>query len=82
VEEHFRQIERRGGIRPGVIESILNREIFLLANEVFGTTPQWLSELFERVKIRCCPMREPLRKKPPVKLDDLLRSGAWSNLRY
>ena len=37
----FREVEKRGLVRPGITESRLNEEVYALAKELFGITTYW-----------------------------------------
>jgi Xaa-Pro dipeptidase len=41
AEQLFREVEARGLIRPGILESQLNQEIYELAKEMYGISTYW-----------------------------------------
>jgi Xaa-Pro dipeptidase len=67
----FREIEARGLVRAGIMESTLNEEIFALAKEMFGTTTHWHKRI-----VRAGPNTLlPYAENPPdlaIKADDIL----------
>jgi Xaa-Pro dipeptidase len=41
AENLFHEIKKRRLIRPGILESQLNEEIYSLAKQMYGTTTYW-----------------------------------------
>jgi Xaa-Pro dipeptidase len=71
AEELFRQISLRNLIRPGILESALNAEIFELANELYGIKKYWHKRI-----VRAGPNTlSPYAENPPDRLiaeDDIV----------
>ena len=69
--ELFHQVELRGLIRPGILESQLNQEIYDLARDLFGITTYWHKRIVRAGRITLAPYDE----NPPdltLQPDDIL----------
>ena len=71
AEMLFREIEARGIIRAGVAESVVNEDIYALANEMYGITTYWHKRI-----VRAGPNTlQPYAENPPdtiIREDDIL----------
>jgi Xaa-Pro dipeptidase len=69
--ELFREIEVRGLVRPGILESELNAQIFALAEEMYGTRTYWHKRIVRAGANTLLPYAE----NPPdltIRADDIL----------
>jgi Xaa-Pro aminopeptidase len=71
AETLFSAVEARGLVRPGVIESVVNEDIYALAKEMYGTTTYWHKRI-----VRAGPNTLlPYAENPPdltIRPDDIL----------
>lgn len=67
AERLFREIERRGFIRPEVAESAVNEDIYALAREMYGIETYWHKRIVRAGPNTLCPYLE----NPP---DGILRA--------
>lgn len=58
AEQLFREVEKRGLIRPGVSESQLNAEIYELAKEMYGITTYWHKRIVRAGRNTLAPYNE------------------------
>jgi Xaa-Pro dipeptidase len=71
ADELFREIEQRGLIRPNVLESQLNQDIYDLAQQMFGVSTYWHKRIVRAGRNTLAPYEE----NPPdltVGEDDIL----------
>jgi len=71
AEGLFSEIEARGLIQPGIQESDLNEKVFVLANELYGTTTHWHKRIVRSGPNTLCPYAD----NPPDRIiqpDDIL----------
>jgi Xaa-Pro dipeptidase len=71
AERLFREVEKRGMIRPGISESRLNEEIYELAREIYGITTYWHKRIIRSGRNTLAPYAE----NPPdlmIGEDDIL----------
>src|SRR5579875_3758343 len=71
AEQLFREIQARGLIRPGLMESELNASIYALARELYGITTYWHKRIVRAGRNTLLPYAE----NPPdlaIGNDDIL----------
>src|SRR5271170_2354533 len=71
ADELFREIEKRDLIRPNVLESQLNQDIYDLANQMYGVSTYWHKRIVRAGRNTLAPYEE----NPPdltVGEDDIL----------
>jgi Xaa-Pro dipeptidase len=67
ADELFKQVEAQGIIRPGALESIINREIYDLAERIFGISTYWHKRIVRAGANTLAPYDE---NPPDLKLGD------------
>jgi Xaa-Pro dipeptidase len=71
AEQLFHEIEARGLIRPGITESTLNTDIYVLAEEMYGISTYWHKRIVRAGRNTLLPYAE----NPPdltIRSDDIL----------